>query len=120
MQRYKGFTLITLLFMLGLAVIVAMVAFKIVPAYMDYYTVKNSLKNVLEDDGVTQSDAALRDSFDRRLNVNFIREITARDLEIIKEDGVLTLLVPISRKEHLVGGVSICVDLEATASVPLK
>ena len=119
MQRENGFTLITLLFLLGLAVFAAMVAFKIIPAYLDYFTVKHSLETLLQDDQL-QSNESLRSSFDRRLNVNFIQDISARDLKIDKEDGKLILTVPINRKEHLAGGISISVDLEATASAPLK
>lgn len=119
MNGQKGFTLITLLFMLALAVFVAMVAFKTVPAYMDYFTVKNSLENLLKEEQ-TQSNEAIRSSFDKRMNVNFIQDISARDLEISKDEGMLTLSVAISRKEHLVGGISLCVDLEATASAPLQ
>jgi len=120
MPREKGFTLITLIFLLGLAVMVAMIAFKIVPAYMDYLTIKKSLENVLADPDVGQGNEALRQSLDRRLGVNFIRDVDGRDVVIDKEDGTLTLTVPINRKAHLVGGVSVCIDLEATASAPLK
>lgn len=120
MPREKGFTLITLLFLLGLAVIVAMLAFKIAPAYMDYFAIRKSLENVLADPDVGQSSEALRESLARRLDVNFITDVDSRDMEIDKEDGTLTLMVPINRKEHLFGGVSVCIDLEATASAPLK
>ena len=119
MQRQNGFTLITLLFLLGLAVIVAMVAFKVVPTYMDYFAVRNSLENILKEDELL-SNESIRASFAKRLDVNFIQDITPQDLEIDKEDGMLTLTVPISSKKHLVAGVSISVDLEATASTPLK
>lgn len=119
MQRQNGFTLITLLFLLGLAVIVAMVGFKVVPTYMTYFSVRSSLENILKEETL-QSNEAIRASFAKRLDVNFIQDITAKDLEIYKEDGQLTLTVPISSKKQLVGGVSVCVDLEATASAPHK
>lgn len=120
MQRQNGFTLITLLFLLALAIGVALVAFRVVPAYMDYFTVRNSLENILKTGGVDQSNESLRDSFEKRLDVNFVKNVTARDLEIDKDGGMLTLRVPINRKEHLVGGVSLSIDLEATASAPLQ
>jgi hypothetical protein len=97
----------------------ALVGFKIIPAYIDYYTVTHSLESVLAD-GSDQTDGDLRKTMDARLNVNFIRDINARDMEINRDDGTLTLTIPISRKEHLVGGISICVDLNATASTKLK
>lgn len=117
MKRERGLTLIGLLFLLALAAGVALVGFKVAPAYMDYFTVKNSLENILAE-GTDQDDASLRSTFDRRLDVNFVKDITAKDLHISRDDGMLTLSVPISRKEHLFGGVSVCVDLEAKASKP--
>lgn len=120
MHGNKGFTLITLLFLLALAVFATMVGFKIVPTYIDYFAVQKSLENVLSAPDIAQTNEALRDSFAKRLNVNFIQDISERDLQIDKEGGQIILTVPISRKTHLVGGISLCVDLEAKASAPLK
>lgn len=119
MKTQRGLTLLGLIFFLILAAMAAWVAFKIVPAYIDYYTVQHSLENVVRDTD-DQTNESLRKTFDARLNVNFIRDITARDLVIEREDGVLTLSVLISRKERLVGGVSVCVDLEARATTALR
>lgn len=119
MRRDKGFTLITLIFLLGLAAFAALAAFRVIPAYMDYYAVKGSLENILASDG-PKSNEALRGSFAKRLDVNFIKSVDARDLDINTENGMLTLTVPVSRKGALFGGVSLCVDLEAKASAPVK
>lgn len=119
MNGHKGFTLITLLFLLALAAFVALTAFKIVPTYIDYFAVQKSLENLLASD-VPRNPQALRESFSRRLNVNYIRDIDSRDLQIEKQDGMLVLTVPINRKHHLAGGISLCVDLEATASAPVN
>jgi hypothetical protein len=120
MHGEKGFTLITLIFLLGLVIVVVLIGFKVVPAYMDYYTIKNVLENVVQDPEVGQSSEELRGSVARRLDVNFVKGVDASDLLIEKEEGQLTLIIPINRKEHLMGGVSVCVDLEAKASAPLK
>jgi hypothetical protein len=120
MQRQeRGLTLISLLFLLALAAGAALVGFKIMPVYLDYFTIKHSLESVLAE-GTDQTDGELRATMDRRLDVNYIEDIRARDMQISRDNGQLTLTVPISRKNHLVGGVSLCVDLDATASAPLK
>jgi hypothetical protein len=119
MQKEKGFTLLTLLFLLALGIVVAMISFKVVPTYIDYMTVTKTLENILLE-GTDKTDSDLRKTLDARLNVNFIRDLSSKDLEISKDDGMLTLVVPINRKEHLVGGVSLSIDLEAKASAPLR
>lgn len=119
MKQECGFTLISLLFLLALAGVVALIGFKIVPAYIDYFTIKSTLQNILADSD-DQSDIGLRTTLDKRLDVNYIEDITSRDLIINRDNGVLTLTVPVSRKKHLVGGISVCVDLDATASAPIR
>ncbi len=115
MQRERGFTMIGLVLVLILVALTALTAFKIIPIYIDYYTIRHSLENVLEVEG-PQGNEALRRSFSARLNVNPIYGLDLSDLEIEREDGYVTLRFPINRKEHLIGGISISVDLEATAS----
>ena len=119
MKRERGFTLITLLFLLGLAIGASIIAFKIVPTYLTYFSVRSSLENILKEDDL-KTNEAIRSSFAKRLDVNFIEEIDSSDLVIDKDNGELTLSVPVSSKSHLIAGVSIAVDLEATASAPLQ
>jgi hypothetical protein len=86
---------------------------------MDYYAIKGTLNNMLAEDG-PKSNEHLRSSFAKRLDVNFIKSVDARDLDINTEDGMLTLTVPIYKKGPLFGGVGVYVELEAKASAPVK
>jgi hypothetical protein len=112
-------TLIGLILVLILVAGAVLVAFRIVPAYIDYFTIQHSLESILSDKGGDLSDGAIRTTLDARLNVNYIEGMSSKDLEISRDHGTLTLTMPITRKEHLVGGVSVCVDLEATASTSI-
>lgn len=121
MQRQRGFTLVTLIFLLMLAGLAAMVAMKTVPTYIDYFAVKKSLENILlEGKGTALSNFELRDTFDRRMNVNSIYTIKSTELEISRDKGMLTLSVPVSSKKPLGWGLGITVDLVATASAPIQ
>ncbi|HEX8978252.1 MAG TPA: DUF4845 domain-containing protein [Parasulfuritortus sp.] len=119
MRQERGLTLISLIFVLVVVAGVVFVGFKVASSYIDYFTVKSTLKNLLAE-GANQSDDDLRASLDRRLDVNFIRDVTSRDLQISRDNGLLTLTVPIDRKQPLFGGISICVDLNATESAPIR
>lgn len=121
MYREKGFTLATLMFLLFLASFAALVAMKTVPTYIDYFAVKESLQNILAlPDLNDQSNLDLRKTFDARMNVNSVYNIKSTDLEISRDNGMLTLSVPISSKKPLGGGIGVTVDLVATASAPLR
>jgi hypothetical protein len=120
MKGQKGFTLASLMFLLMLAGFSALVAMKTVPTYIDYYAVQKSLENILRDVGTDKTTLELRTTFDARMNVNSIYNVKSSDLEISRDNGMLTLTVPVSSKKHLAGGISVSVDLVATASAPLK
>jgi cell division protein FtsL len=119
MRGQKGFTLLTLMFLLFLAALAAMVAFKTVPTYITYYTVTKSLENILSE-GTDKTPLELRQTFDARMNVNSVYDVKSSDLEISRDNGMLTLSVPISSKKPFAGGISISVDLVAKAAAPLK
>lgn len=119
-MKQRGFTLITLLFLLALAAIVAWVGMKIVPPYMDFFTVENILNNIIKEDGVELSDEQIRNTFEKRLDTNYINFLTRRDLVISRERGKLTLTVPVNRKTHMAYGVYLSVELEAKAQGDLS
>ncbi|MFZ5485247.1 MAG: DUF4845 domain-containing protein [Pseudomonadota bacterium] len=119
MRKQGGFTLMTLIFLLALASFFALIGFKVAPAYMKYFAVKNSLQNILKEDG-GRTNEELRRTFAARMDVNYVQDIEPSDLEISRDDGMLTLSVPINSKEHIAGGVSVAIDLVAEVSEPLK
>ena len=119
MNGQKGFTLLTLMFLLMLFGFAALVAMKTVPTYIDYFAVKKSLENILEN-GTDQTPLELRETFAKRMDVNSIYTIKGSELEISRDNGMLTLSVPVSSKKPFAGGISISVDLVASASAPLK
>lgn len=114
MRAQQGFTLGGLLIFLAFMAGVATVAFKLVPVYMDYYAVQKTL-DAMARDGLGGDNTAIRQDFDKRASINFLRDITGRDLKIQREGGKIEMVVEISRKSPLVGGVSLSVDLEARA-----
>lgn len=119
-MRQRGFTLITLVFLLFLAGFFALLAMKTVPTYLDYYAVSKSLQHILAERGAEASDGELRETFAKRLDVNSVYSIKASELDISREHGELTLSVPISSKAPMAFGISVSVDLVATASTPIR
>ncbi|NTV95652.1 MAG: DUF4845 domain-containing protein [Thiobacillus sp.] len=120
MQRQRGFTLVSLIFMLMLAGFAALIAMKTVPTYINYFAVKKSLENILAEANTEATAYELRSTFDKRMDVNSIYDIKSSDLEVSRDNGMLTLSVPISSKKPIGWGIGVTVDLVATASTPLK
>ena len=119
MTRQRGMTFIGLIFFLVLFAGSALIAFKVVPFYIDYFTMRSMLNNIASEQ-TNATDSELRLSFARRANTNYLIGYSTSDLDIERDRGYLTLTVPLERKSPLFGGVSLLMELEAKAVAPLK
>ncbi len=119
MKQQRGVTLIGTIFFLILFAGVALVGFKVVPFYIDYFTMKSMLGN-LASEKTKDSDGELRQGFAMRASTNYLIGYEPSDLEIDRDHGLLTLTYYMERKAPLVAGVSLLMQEEAKASAPLK
>ena len=90
-----------------------LLAFKIGPAYFEYFTIKKQLKALAAD---PVSRGAKRGEFDAaftaRQTMENITAIGAGDITITKEGNEVLLSAEYSRKVHLFGNMSACMDFE--------
>lgn len=114
-RRQAGLSMIGFLLVAALVAMGVLVGVKLAPAYIEYYSLKNILKNMVNDhDMQTASVAELKRNFDNRA---VIASVSTRsgDLTISKDGGSLTIGTSYSVKVPLVGNVSACLDFEAVA-----
>jgi hypothetical protein len=119
MVKQRGVTLIGLIFFLALGTIVALIGFRVVPFYIDYFTMRSMLQN-LATEKRDAPDRDLRQDFSMRLSTNYLNGYKPSDLDINRDQGYLTLTVSMSDKKPLVGGVSLLMELDAKGSALLK
>lgn len=92
MQKQKGMTLVGMLFTAAVVVILAIITMRIVPVYLQHYSVVQSIKalNETPPSSLSGDPAAdtmvLRDSLDKRLDINGVEEL-ARNQIIITPNG---------------------------------
>lgn len=119
MKTQKGITLIGLIFFLALGSLVALIAMRVAPFYIDFFTMRSMLGNMaMEKRGAT--DRELRRDFDMRANSNYLTGYSGSDMVIDRDNGYLTLTVFMTDKKSLVGGVSLLMELDAKGSAILK
>lgn len=93
------------------------VAFKLVPAYVEFFTIRKVLNDIAANpEYQNASSSTIRTAYARRAQVENITIVKAEDLDVAKENGNLVLSASYSTKLPLVGNVSACVDFEATTS----
>ena len=114
--KSRGLTIIGFLLVAAVAIIFIAVGARMVPAYIEYYSVQKSLEKSLQDAKDPTAVADVRKSFTRYLQTDYIDSVDASDVDIQKQGNEVTASVAWSRKLHLAGNVSLYLDFEATAT----
>ncbi|HEU5283288.1 MAG TPA: DUF4845 domain-containing protein [Burkholderiales bacterium] len=114
MRKQRGLSLIGLLLVSGLLVVVALIGFKVLPAYVEYLAVKKAVTDIArapETRGGQVRDVQM--AFDRRAQIDDITSIRGQDLEINKLGDGFEIIATYSVQVPLFGNVSACIDFVA-------
>ena len=114
--RQHGLTIIGFLMVAAVVAIFVVVGARMVPAYIEYYSVQKSIEKALNDAKDPTSIGDVRRSFDKYLATDYIDSIRASDLEITKEGNQTTASVAWTRILPLAGNVSLYLEFEAKAT----
>ena len=102
-QAQQGMTTIGLLLVLGIIALIALTAVRVVPIYIENYTIKSVLTSVKDDQKIdAKSKGAIWNSVKKRLYINEIRLIKREHVEITRGNGQTTVTVTYeSRRPYL-------------------
>ncbi len=114
-RAQRGLSMIGFLFVAAVVLVTAMVAFRMVPAYIEHYTIQRALEGALADSN-DLSVASIRRAMDRRLAADYADAVEAKDVEVLKDGNKITASVSWEKRLHLVGNVALLLDFEASAS----
>ena len=113
--RQRGLTMIGFLFVRVVVLVVALLSFRVIPAYIEYFSVQKALEGALADSqDLSRTDIIRR--LDRRLGADYIDSVRAGDIEVTKSGNVTTVSASWQNKLHLVGNASLVLEFDATAS----
>ena len=94
-------------------VLVAVGALKIVPAYMEYGTVK---KAVFASKDGAKTVADVQRNFDRRSQVDDISAISGKDLEVTKEGNNIVVAFKYDKKIPLFQNMSVLIEFSGNSN----
>ena len=114
--RQRGLSILGFLFVAAVVIVVVMVGFRVMPAYIEYYSVRKALEQSLEDAKDLNSAAEIRNAFQRRADAGYIESVDAKDVEVTKTKNEVTASVSWTRKLPMVANASILLEFEATAT----
>ena len=115
-SRQRGLTMFGFLFVALVLVMVALLAMKLVPAYIEFFSVKKILATMGQDSEVrSKSNSEIRSDFSRRAGVGYVTEVKPEDLSIDRRGGIPAISVDYEFRTKLVGNVSLVVDFSASS-----
>jgi predicted membrane protein len=115
-SQQRGLTMLGFLFVAVMLIFVAMLAMKLVPAYIEFFSVKKILNTMGQESGLkSKSNAEIRKDFIKRANVGYVTVVKPEDLTIDRRNGGLVVSADYVFRSKLVGNVSIVVDFSASS-----
>ena len=114
--RQRGLSMLGFLFVTVVVVICVMIGFRVLPAYIEYYSVKQALEQALGDAKDLNSATEIRNAFQKRADAGYIESVQGRDVEIAKFKNEVTASASWTRKLPLVANVSLLLEFEASAT----
>ncbi len=85
-KRQRGISFISLIFIFAVCGLMFLLALKIIPAYLEYFTVKKIIAAMKTSDEVKSGTVAeIRKSFDKRVSADYSEAVKSEDLEITKD-----------------------------------
>lgn len=116
-SRQRGLTMFGFLLTAVVLVMAAMLAMKVVPAYIEYFSVKKILNAMAQDSGFnSKSNAEIRSDFERRAGVDYVSGVKGSDLIIKRERGVPVVSAEYAFRTKLMGHASLVIDFKASTS----
>ena len=112
----RGLTILSFIAVAAVTVIFIVVGARMVPAYIEYYSVKKALEKSLADTKDPTSLVDVRKTFTKYLQTDYIDSVDASDIDVQKEGNEVTASVAWTRKLHLAGNVSLYLEFDATAT----
>ncbi len=106
----NGISITGLLIVLVIAIVVALIAMKLLPSFMEYRTIKSTIE-VVARSGATPAD--IRRAFDNRAQIDNITTLKGSDLEIGKDGNQMVISFAYRKEIPLFAGVGLYIDYAA-------
>ncbi len=114
MKKQRGLSLVGLLITSGVLVFFAIIGFKLLPSYIEYWTVQRIISDIARSPEVR--GGTIRDvntAFDRRTAIDNVNSIKSSDLEVTKTSDGFDILVSWTVRVPLFANVNACIDFQA-------
>ena len=115
-KRQNGMTMLSWLIVLAILVFFILIGIKMIPTYIENYSIKQVLMNMENDHKVrTMSPNEMKKSFMKRLKINSVYEFDRKAITIKKEQFGTRFAVDYEIRKPVAGNVSIVMAFSESA-----
>jgi hypothetical protein len=116
MRKQRGMGFLGVLVLIIGIVLAAILGMKLVPAYIEYFTIKKAVTSIVQSGELRNATVAdVRKAFDRRATIDDITAITPADLEVSKDGNEVVIAFAYQKKVPLFHNVSVLIDFAGTS-----
>ena len=118
LKKQNGMTMMSWLVVLAIAVFFILIGIKMVPTYMENYSIRQVLENMEADISVRKmSPLEMKKSFIKRLKINSVYEFDTDAITIKKEKSGTSFAVDYEVRKPVAGNVSIVMAFSESALI---
>jgi hypothetical protein len=116
MHSQRGITLTGFMIFAALAVGALLIAFKIGPAYSEFYTIQKIFRTIASESAMQNaSRGEINTAFNNRATIENIKTITTNDLEVSKDGNKLVISANYSVRVPLFYNLSACMEFSPSS-----
>ena len=114
MRKQRGITLMGTIITLAILGFIGIMAAKLLPAYLEYMSVKKIFKTMAQSGDTKGTVRDIRKTFDKLNAIEDIKNLKAEDLEITKQGQDAIVSAAWSVRVPMVYNISACLDFAAS------
>ena len=117
-QKQRGMTMLGFLITLSVVILFIFCGMKIVPMYIEYYSVKKMLATISGNpEAASASKDKIRGLFARSLQIDYVKIIKPEMLKIETTESGYNLVVDYERRESLIANLDVVGKFRAVQAV---
>lgn len=111
-QQVRGMTLIGFIFVLILVVFAAYLGIKLVPIYLNHFSVVSEMRAIASEPGAANlPPQTIRRNLQNRFEISMVRHVRAEDIRVERGQGT-NLVVAYRVEQHLIGNIDALISFE--------
>jgi len=112
----SGLTFIGFLFVALVLVTVAIIGFRVVPSYIEYFAVQKTLRDTLKDAPENVTLAQFQKDFDLKASPQYIDSVRGTDIDLRREGSAVIASADWTTTLPLIANVSLLLEFHVSSS----